>query len=67
MGKRALVFEGQDMTVLYGSGAEIERSDMAFTLYLDYRGEWEDETALSKEIQAQVDQILATFQLPDGS
>jgi putative hemolysin len=67
MGKRKLVFEGKDMTVLYGPGPEIERGDLAFTLYLDYRGGWEDKTALSKEIQAQVDQIIATFQLPDGS
>ena len=54
MRKRALVFEGKDMTVLYGSGRGIERGDMAFTLYLDYRGGWEDKTALSKEIQAEV-------------
>jgi putative hemolysin len=67
MGKRALVFEGKDMTVLYGPGAEVERGDMAFTLYLDYRGGWEDESALSKEIQAQVDQIIASVQLPSGS
>jgi putative hemolysin len=65
--RRALVFEGKDMTVMYGSGRGIERGDMVFTLYLDYRGGWEDKTALSKEIQAETDQILATFHLPDGS
>jgi len=64
--KHKLVFEGKDMTVLYGPGGEIQRGDLAFTLYLDYRGGWEDKSALSKEIQAQVDQIIATFQLPDG-
>jgi len=62
--RRALVFAGKDMTVLYGSGGEILRGDMAFTLYLDYRGGWEDPTALSKEIQALADQIIASLQLP---
>jgi putative hemolysin len=65
--RRALVFQGKDMTVIYGSGRGIERGDMVFTLYLDYRGGWEDKTALSKEIQAETDTIVATFQLPDGS
>jgi hypothetical protein len=67
MDKRKLVFEGKDMTVLYGPCPEIERGDMAFTLYLDHAGGWEDKIALSKEIQAQVDQIIATFQVPGGS
>jgi hypothetical protein len=64
--RRALVYEGKEMTVLYGPGRGIERGDMLFTLYLDYRGGWEDKTALSKEIQAEADQLLATLQLPDN-
>lgn len=63
MSRHALVFEGKEMTVMYGPGQGIERGDMVFTLYLDYRGGWEDKTALSKEIQAEADQIVATFQL----
>lgn len=62
MPRKVLVFQGKDMTVLYGSGGEIHRDDLAFTLYLDYSGGWEDKTALSKQIQAVADQIVATFQ-----
>ena len=60
--RNVLVFQGKEMTVLYGGGGEIHRKDLAFVLYLDYRGGWEDKTALSKEIQAVTDQIVATFQ-----
>lgn len=62
MPRNVLVFQGKDMTVLYGSGGEIHRDELAFTLYLDYGGGWEDKTALSKEIQAVTDQIVTSLQ-----
>ena len=54
-----LVARERDMSVLYAGGRVIARGDLAFTMYLDYRGDPEG-TALSEETQAVADQIVAS-------
>jgi hypothetical protein len=58
--RHVLVAAGNDMTVLYGEG-EIHRGALAFSLSLDYLGQPFDGSALSEEIQATADQIVASF------
>jgi len=62
--RNVLVLEGKDLTVLYGGG-EIQRGELAFTIYLDYTGLPTDPTALSAELEAVVDQIVASVKVQE--
>jgi len=61
--RQVLVDAQKDMTVLYGSGGEIPRGELVFALGLDYTGLHTDVTALSADIQAVADMIVASFEL----
>jgi hypothetical protein len=61
--RQVLVDAEKDMTVLYGSGGEISRGELVFALGLDYVGLSTDVTALSADMQAAADMIVASFEL----
>jgi hypothetical protein len=54
-----LVAQERDMSVLYAGGRVIGRGDLAFTLFLDYRGT-AAENDLSEQAQLVADQIVAS-------
>lgn len=61
--RQVLVAAEKDMTVLYGPGGEILRGELVFALGLDYAGLPTDAAALSSNIQAVADMIVASFEL----
>ncbi|NLG28237.1 MAG: hypothetical protein GX557_10015 [Chloroflexi bacterium] len=54
--------EEREMSVLYGGGRVLVRGDLAFTLFLDYRGD-PNGPGLSAEVQGVADQIVASIGL----
>jgi len=61
--RQVLVCQGYAMTVLYGPG-EIPRKRLAFTLALDYSGDWCAAPGLPDAAQASADAIVASFTIP---
>lgn len=61
--REVLVLGGKDLSVLYAGAGEIRRGDLVFSLGLDYRGLPTDPSALSQDVKAIADRIVASFDL----
>jgi len=58
--RNVLVLDEKDMTILYGSG-EIPRNDLRFMMFLDYLGSPMNATALTDDVEASADAIIASL------
>ncbi len=63
--RNVLVAQGQHVTVMYTGPGDIQRGDLIFTFNLDYAGA-DRQAGLSDAIEANVDAIVASFQLSQG-
>ncbi len=63
--RNVLVAQGVHMTVMYTGPGTIQRGDLVFTINLDYAGA-DRQTGLSDAVEANVDAIVASFQLTSG-
>ncbi len=63
--RNVLVAQGQHVTVMYTGPGAIQRGDLVFTINLDYQGA-DRQAGLSDAIEANVDAIVASFQLVKG-
>lgn len=62
--RSVLVAQGKEYTVMYRQDSnKIQRGDLEFTLDLDYRGLYTDPTALTDGVEANADDIVASFQM----
>jgi len=61
--RETLVDQAGVMTVLYAGCGEIHRGDLAFTLAMDFMGDWAAGPGLSERAEATADLIVASLVL----
>ncbi len=63
LGRQALVADGKDMAVYYGTGGEISSTDLAFWIALNYAGNPQTDPGLSFETETLADRIVTSLRL----
>ncbi len=63
LSRDVLVYQGKEKAVLYSYGLEIAVDDLIFTLSLDDHSPDYESVVIEQDIQAQVDEIVESFEL----